>query len=196
MPNVGSFRVFDVPTLPPPAVGVRFRPKKILKRAGKIAKKGVKIYVAPIKIVAKAGKAALMAAARLAARPIKSIFRKLANRRARYLSWKNRKSLQPNPVEKVQAVTWSLHRMRSKGPIGALGVKILRFTGGATVGNLRGGALVGVEAATITSAAVAIVAATKQIMSSLNKPGEAPADPRKGEESEEEESAGWGLLPP
>lgn len=231
-----------LPTVPPPEIGLKIRPKRIIRKARRVA---VKVHTAPIKAVAKAGKGAMMTAAKLAAKPIRAAFRKLAMRRARLLSWRARKSMTPTPAEKAQASVWAIKRVRGKGPIGALAVKILRFTKGASLGfkitpvqalkvalalpltaatvrivreaatlgashdetlakalrhwhKIEHGqaSTVGLTGAEIAAAAAAIVNAIAQIIRSLDKPGEAPADPRQAEEPEEAETEGWGLLPP
>jgi hypothetical protein len=152
----------------------------LAKRAATPAKFVAKAAVTPMLVAAKAGKAAMKAAATLAAVPIKKMFQSFAGRRARLLAYQNRKSLVPNSFEKGQATAWSLSKLNGSGPIGKLGVKILKFTGGSTLGaNLAAAADVGMTGVEVAAAAAAIISAMKTTMSAFNKPGEAPADPTR-----------------
>lgn len=227
MHNIGPDILGSYDAVPPPGaeVGLRLRPKRLLKRvgkvakkAGRVAKKGAKVatyaHRKALKTVAKAGKFAARKLATVAAIPIRRSFRTLAMRRAKLLSWQGRKSMAPNATEKRSAAAWALARMSSKGPIGKFGVKVLKFTRGATLGDLQAasaralgdtGEVLGLTGAEIAAAAAAVVAAVTQITRSLNKPGEAPADPRQAEpeaspdepseapsdDEGEESSSGW-----
>jgi hypothetical protein len=198
MPNIGP----DLPSIlgeltivpPPGSIGLFKKLRRGISRAARGAGRGlkkagklaVKIHTAPLKLAAKAGKFALMKAAQLAATPVRLMFRKLAMRRARLLSWRGRKSMSPNSGEKLQAVSWAINAMNRKGPLGKFGVRILKFTKGATLGaRLTPVSETGLTGAEIAAAAGAIAGAIATIMKSLNKPGEAPEDPRAGEPAPE-----------
>lgn len=180
--------------------------RKGIKKTYRVSKKGVKLSLKPVKYAAKAGKFALRAMAKLAAKPIVYVFKKLAGRRAKYLSYTSRKSLRPTGSEKRQAAAWALGKVGRAGPVGKLGVRILKFVGASQSAGLLGGwtgelegwskthkkdtAACGMTGAEIAAAAVTIVAAISGIMKSLNRPGEAPSNPVRAakEEQPEEET--------
>ena len=187
--------------VPPPVVG-GFGFKKLkrgLKKAGrgvkKVGKKGVKVAVkvhtAPLKAAAKAGKYAMRGMAKLAAKPIIMIVNKLAGRRAKYLAFQRTGSTKTTQADKKAGGQYALGKLRKAGPVGKLAAKILKFTGGVTSGDVLGAdidrdlcsnwrqdaAMCGMTGAEIAAAAATIVAATTKLMKSLNKPGEAPANP-------------------
>lgn len=201
--------------VPPPKVGGLFKKlKKGLKKTGKgfkkagrgikkAGKKGVKvavkIHTKPLKIAAKAGKAAMKAVAKVAAKPIVWSFRRLARRRAAYLAFQATGQKKPNANQKKEAAAWAIHKVAKSGPIGRLGVRILKFvdahkSAGIGIDSVSLGwkddaASVGMTGAEIAAAAASIVAAIAGIMKKLDKPGEAPSNPAVAakEESEEDE---------
>lgn len=183
--------------------------KRGLKKAGrgvkKVGKKGikvaVKVHTAPLKAAAKAGKFAMRAMAKLAAKPIIMIVNKLAGRRAKYLAFKRTGSTATTRADKKAGGQYALAKLSKAGPVGKLAVKILKFTGGVTAGEggdtlgaslnygaCRGwkqdAAMCGMTGAEIAAAAMTIVAATTKLMKALNKPGEAPANPAAGAKQE------------
>ncbi len=171
-----------------------------VKKAGKagynlnkrVVKTSIKISVAPIKVAAKAGKFALRAMAKLAAKPIIYVVNKLAGRRAKYLAFQKRGTTVTTLTDKKAGGQYALQKLGKAGPVGKLAVKILKFTGGVTAGDELSGvvndasccgweadaAACGMTGAEIAAAAMTIVAATTKLMKSLNKPGEAPANPK------------------
>lgn len=189
--------------VPPPGANVTgFGFKKLkrgLKKVGKGVKKGVKkgakvavkVHTAPLKVAAKAGKFAMKAMAKLAAKPIIMIVNKLAGRRAKYVAFQRTGSTKTTQADKKAGGQYALNKLKGAGPIGKLAVKILKFTGGVTAGDTLGAdiekdlcsnwrqdaAMCGMTGAEIAAAAMTIVAATTKLMKSLNKPGEAPANP-------------------
>lgn len=189
--------------VPPPGANVTgFGFKKLkrgLKKVGKgayklnkrVVKTTVKLHTAPLKAAAKAGKFAMKAMAKLAAKPIIMIVNKLAGRRAKYVAFKRTGSTKTTQADKKAGGQYALNKLKGAGPIGKLAVKILKFTGGVTAGDTLGGnidadccknwrqdaAMCGMTGAEIAAAAMTIVAATTKLMKSLNKPGEAPANP-------------------
>jgi hypothetical protein len=154
-----------------------------LKKAGKVA---VKVHTAPLKVAAKAGKFAAKQLAKVASLPIRLVFKKLATRRGKYLAFQRSGKTGMNAADRKAASTWAIAKVRKAGPIGKLAVKILQFTGGASVGTSRpiqtnlSATMVGMTGAEIAAAAAAIVAAMTKLMKSLNKPGEAPENPAAG----------------
>lgn len=199
--------MFSLPTfkgtyqlVPPPGVGgfgfkkLRRGLKKGLKKAGRGVKKGVrksvKVSTKGLKVVAKAGKFAMKAVAKLAAKPIIMIVNKLAGRRAKYVAFKRTGSTALTLADRKAGGQYALRKLRGAGPIGKLAVRILKFTGGVTAGDTLGSdvtrnlsgwrqdaAMCGMTGAEIAAAAMSIVAATTKLMKTLNKPGEAPANP-------------------
>jgi hypothetical protein len=152
-----------------------------IKKAGRVA---VKVHTAPFKFAAKYGAKALKALAMTAARPIRGMFRKLGMRRARWLAMSRRRSNTPNGAELAEASRWTVAKM-NRNPMGKFGVFILKHTHGHSVsGASIAGAInealsgedaaLGITGAEIAAAAASILAVIKALMSSLNKPGEAP----------------------
>ena len=133
----------------------------------------------------------MKAMAKLAAKPIIMIVNKLAGRRAKYVAFKRTGSTKTTLADKKAGGQYALNKLKGAGPVGKLAVKILKFTGGVTAGETLGGnidaacckgwrqdaAMCGMTGAEIAAAAMTIVAATTKLMKSLNKPGEAPANP-------------------
>lgn len=156
----------------------------IVRKVGKVAKKVGRIALTPQRLALKYGLKGLKAMGKFAAKPIRAMYRKIALRRAKYLSWHNRKSLQPNPAEKAKGGQYAVAKM-GRNPLGKLGVAILKATWGTSVSGcdacakegLREAAALGMTGAEIAAAAASIVTALVALMKSLNKPGEAPADP-------------------
>lgn len=175
--------------------------KKVGKKGVKVAKKGakvtVKVHTKAIKGVAKLSKFALKAAAKLAAKPIIKIVNKLAARRAKYLAYTRSGNTATTLTDKKAAGQYALKKLRGAGPLGVFAVKILKYTGGVTSGDVLGAVLTrntnwqqdaatcGVAPAAIAAAALQIVQSVKGIMSSLNKPGEAPANPAAASKEEQ-----------
>jgi hypothetical protein len=171
--------------------GLKKAGKKGFKAAKKVHKVSLKAGLAPIKVAAKAGKFAMKAMAKLAAKPIIIIVNKLAGRRAKYLAFQKTGSTATTLADKKAGGQYALNKLKGAGPVGKLAVKILKFTGGVTAGDTLGGAvdaeackgwrqdaaMCGMTGAEIAAAAMTIVAATGKLMKSLNKPGEAPANP-------------------
>lgn len=152
-----------------------------IKKAGRVA---VKVHTAPFKFAAKYGAKALKALAMTAARPIRGMFRKLGMRRARWLAMSRRRSNTPNGAELAEASRWTVAKM-NRNPMGKFGVFILKHTHGHSVsGASIAGAInealsgedaaLGITGAEIAAAAASILAVIRALMSSLNKPGEAP----------------------
>lgn len=191
--------------VPPPKVGgwgfkkLKRGLKKVGKGVKKVGKKGVKVAVkvhtAPLKAAAKAGKWAMKAAAKLAAKPIIMIVNKLAGRRAKYLAFQKGGTTVTTLADRKAGGQYALNKLKKAGPVGKLAVKILKFTGGVTAGEggdvlgadidtgaclgwRQDAAMCGMTGAEIAAAAMTIVAATAKLMKSLNKPGEAPANPK------------------
>ncbi len=200
--------------VPPPQVGGIFkRLKKGIKKAGKGVKKAgkgayklnkrvvkttVKLHTKPLKLAAKAGKYALKGVAKLAAKPIVWAFRKLAGRRAGYLAYKATGQTKPGAAQKKEAAAWAIQKVNKAGVVGKLAVRILKFvdahkSAGVGLEHVSTGweedaAACGMTGAEIAAAAATIVAAMAGLMKSLNKPGEAPANPAAGGKAEEPET--------
>lgn len=185
--------------VPPPGVGFGFKKlKRGLKRVGKgaiklnkrVIKTTIKLHTAPLKAAARAGKWAMKGLAKLAAKPIIAVVNKLAGRRARFLAYQRTGKSTVTLADKKAGGQYALGKLNKAGPIGKLAVKILKFTGGVTAGNVLGSevsrdvrgwkqdaAMCGMTGAEIAAAAMTIVGAVLALMRSLNKPGEAPANP-------------------
>jgi hypothetical protein len=160
--------------------------KRAAKGTVKVVKKAAYIAVTPQRLALKYGLKGLKLMGKFAARPIRGLYRKLAMRRARLLSWRARRSLAPTAAEKAQGGRYALGKMGGN-PLGKLGVGILKATWGTSVSGAelrREVATVGMTGAEIAAAAASVVAAVTKIISSLNKPGEAPENPQTSEPAE------------
>jgi hypothetical protein len=179
--------------------------KKGFKKVGRGIKKGAKGAYKGAKIVTKAGAWALKRLAKLAARPIIKIVNKLAGRRANYVAYKRTGSTKTTLADRKAGGQYALGMVKKAGPFGILAVKILKYTGGVTAGGDLCGdvnvdlrklprmtakeeSMCGMTGAEIAASALKIVIQVKKIMSGLNKPGEAPADPTSASSSTNEES--------
>ena len=124
--------------------------KKAAKGAAKGAKRAVKAAVKAHVVVAKLsvkGLSRLSAAiAKAAATPIRLAAKPIILRRAKYVSYKNRRSLAPTKAEKTEAVLWFLKQLAGKGPLGKLGALILKKTGSGVSGCSRGACVLGAAA--------------------------------------------------
>jgi hypothetical protein len=178
--------------VPPPQVG-GWGFKKLtrgLKKAGrgvkKVGKGGVKVAKKGAKVASKASMYAIRAAAKLVARPIVRMAKTLAKRRSRYLAFKRTGTTQTTLAERRAGAQYVYGKLQSKGPIGKLAVRILKFAGGATAGALGGGtwrqdaAMCGMSGAEIAAMSAQIMTVINQLKSALNKKGEAPANPAAG----------------
>lgn len=185
--------------VPPPGAkvgGFGFKKlKRGLRKAGrgvkKVGKRGIKVSTKGIKVVAKAGKFAIKAMAKLAARPIIKVVNQLANRRGKYLAYKRTGSSVMTRADKKAGGQYALGKLKKAGPFGMLAVKILKFTGGVTSGEVLGAdvragstkgwrqdaAMCGMTGPEIAAATAQILNVVQQIKKMLNKPGEAPANP-------------------
>jgi hypothetical protein len=178
--------------VPPPQVaGFGFKKlKRGLKKAGrgvkKVGKGGVKVAKKGAKVATKAATYALKAAAKLAARPIVKMAKTLARRRSRYLAFKRTGTTQTTTADRRAGAQYVYGKLSSKGPIGKLAVRILKFAGGATAGALGGttwqqdAAMCGMSGAEIAAMSAQIMTVINQLKSALNKKGEAPANPAAG----------------
>lgn len=187
--------------VPPPQVaGFGFKKlKRGLKKAGrgvkKVGKKGVKVTKKAAKTVAKPAVYALKAAAKLAARPIVKMAKTLARRRSRYLAYQRTGSPQTTLADRKAGAQYVYGKLASKGPIGKLAVRILKFAGGATAGALGGttwrqdAAMCGMSGAEIAAMSAQIMTVINQLKSALNKKGEAPANPAAGSKKAAPEAA-------
>lgn len=176
--------------------------KRGLKKAGrgvkKVGKKGIKVSTKGIKVVAKAGKFAVKAMAKLAARPIIKVVNQLAGRRAKMLAYKRSGTTTTTLADRKAGGQYALGKLKKAGPFGMLAVKILKFTGGVTSGEVLGAdvspnrcrgwrqdaAMCGMTGPEIAAASAQIINVVQQIKKMLNKPGEAPANPAAGAKEE------------
>lgn len=181
--------------------GVKKAGKGGLKVAKKGAKVTVKVHTKALKTAAKLSKFALKAAAKLAAKPIIKIVNQLAARRGKFLAYQRTGNPAMSLADKKAGGQYALNKLRKAGPLGVFAIKVLKYTGGVTAGEVLGATLTkntdfrrdmatcGVAPAAIAAAALSIVQSVKGIMKVLNRPGEAPADPTAGgkpaEDSEE-----------
>ena len=156
-----------------------------LKKAGGLAVKGVtaptklaykstkwvtqKTVIAPTKFIAKQSWNLTKGLTNLMLRPVRAKMNTLKGRRARLLSWQNRKSLVPNAAESAQARKDVKAMLSSKGPHG----KALALLAGPEMDGTNFGDF---GAAPVAAAAIGILlTAAAQIISSAAKSKFAPA---------------------
>jgi hypothetical protein len=170
---------------------------KVTKRVHRVATKTVKklpggklalkIANAPLK----AGKYALRAMAKLAAKPLVMLFKKLAGRRANYLAYKRTGSAKASIADKKAGNAYAIAKFKKGGPIGSLAVRILKAVGEAKTAGIgedamstgwrEDAAACGMTGAEIAAAVASILAVLTTLVKTLNKKGEAPANPAASE---------------
>jgi hypothetical protein len=166
--------------------------KKAHKMTTKIVKKvpggklALKIANAPLSV----GKYALKALAKLAAKPLTLLFRKLAKRRANYIAYQRSGTINRNAADNKAGIAYAEKKFKGAGPLGILAVKIVHAVGEAKVSGvgldeMSGGwrqeaAACGMTGAEIAAAVAAILGVLTGLVKSLNKNGEAPANPAEG----------------
>lgn len=165
---------------------------KVVKKlpGGKLA---LKVAMAPLK----AGKFALKAMAKLAAKPLVKLFNKLAGRRAAYMAYQRTGKAIPSALDRRKGQQYAIDKFKKGGPIGALAIKILRAVGQAKVSGTgvdvrswrQDAATCGMTGAEIAAAVAAILGALTALISQLNKKGEAPANPEAGGPPKQTEEA-------
>jgi hypothetical protein len=165
-------------------VGARLRGlKRLARKGGRLAKRGamLSLKAEPHVLTARATKLAAKGLGKgLAAvtgpvrrRIFRAFFKKLISRRARLISWQNRRSLRPSPAEQRQAQSWAGAYVRRKGVLGKL-------VGAALSGEVAGaGALVGepATAALVTASIPVLIALARRALKAAEREG-APADPQ------------------
>jgi hypothetical protein len=166
--------------------------KKAHKMTTKIVKKmpggklALKIANAPLSV----GKYALKAFAKLAAKPLTLLFRKLARRRANYLAYQRSGTTNRNAADNKAGIVYAEKKFKSAGPLGILAVKIIHAVGEAKFSGVgldqmsdgwrQEASACGMTGAEIAAAVAAILGALTGLVKSLNKKGEAPANPAEG----------------
>jgi hypothetical protein len=109
-----------------------------------------------------------------AARPVRSLVRRLVSRRAVKLAWDKRKSKTPNASEQAEAKSWTKHNLNKQLPHGP----ILALFAGPDITLLGYESVqLGVAPAVVAAAVPVLMALMQQLLSRFNKSGEAPADP-------------------
>jgi hypothetical protein len=165
-------------------VGARFgRLKRLARKGGRLAKRGavLSIKAEPTLLTARATKLAAKGIGKgLAAvtgpirrRIFRAFFKKLISRRARLISWQQRRSLQPSAGERRQAQSWASAYVRHKGILGKL-------VGAALSGDVAGPSDLGAEPATaaiITASIPLLIKLAQRALRTAEKEG-APADPQ------------------
>jgi hypothetical protein len=109
-----------------------------------------------------------------AARPVRTLVRRLVSRRAVKLAWDKRKSKTPNASEQAEAKSWTKHNLNRQLPHGP----ILALFAGPDITLLGYESVqLGVAPAVVAAAVPVLMALMQQLLSRFNKSGEAPADP-------------------
>jgi hypothetical protein len=154
-------------------VGFARRLKRGVRRVGRGARKGLRAAVRqnPAGLVARGGRAVGRGVGAGLGRARRRIFRaffgKLVSRRARFLAYQQRRSLQPTPRETQAANLWARAYIRRKGVLG-------RLVAAALAGN------VGAEPATsalLTASIPVLLNLARRALKRAEGEG-APADPR------------------
>lgn len=164
------------------ALGVVRRARRSARRAGRLASAAARTTVRshPGALAARAVKAAgrglTIATAPLRRRIFRAFFGKLIARRARLLSWRNRRSLQPTAADRIAARSWAARYVRRRGLLGKL------------VGTALSGDLIGEAATTtiVTASVPVLLELARRALRAAERQG-APRDPRSQPISDDSE---------
>jgi hypothetical protein len=165
-------------------VGIKLRRlKKIARKGGRLARRSTSLALKaePHVLTARATKLAAKGLGKgLAAvtgpvrrRIFRAFFKKLISRRARLISWQQRRSLRPLPAEQRQAQSWATAYVRRKGILGKL-------VGAALSGDVAGQRdLVGepATAALVAASIPLLIKLAQRALKTAEKEG-APAEPQ------------------
>jgi hypothetical protein len=165
-------------------VGIKLRRlKKIARKGGQLARRSTSLAlkaephvltVRATKLAAKGlGKGLAAVTGPVRRRIFRAFFKKLISRRARLISWQQRRSLRPLPGEQRQAQSWATAYVRRKGVLGKL-------VGAALSGDVAGRSdLVGepATAALITASIPLLIKLAQRALKTAEREG-APADPQ------------------
>jgi hypothetical protein len=171
-------------------VGIKLRRlKRIARKGGRLAKRGavLSIRAEPHVLTARATKLAAKGLGKgLAAvtgpvrrRIFRAFFKKLISRRARLISWQQRRSLRPLPGEQRQAQSWATAYVRRKGVLGKL-------VGAALSGDVAGRSdLVGepATAALVAASIPVLIQLARRALKTAEREG-APAEPQAASNTE------------
>jgi hypothetical protein len=151
------------------ALGVAKRIRRAAKGAGRVATAAGRgaVRVHPLALAATtanaAGRGLARATAPIRRRIFRAFFGKLTERRARLLSWRSRRSLQPTASERASARAWAKQYVRRRG----------------VLGKLVGSALAGEPASTavLTASIPVLLEIARRALRAAERQG-APRDPR------------------
>lgn len=146
---------------------------RLVKRGTKLAMVTANPHAMTMKATKLTGKALAAATGPIRKRIFRAFFGKLTNRRARALSWRRRRALNPNAGEREEARRWATGYVKRKGVLGklvgaALGAEV-------SIGEPA-------TAAAITASIPVLIALARQALKRAEREG-APADPRTAPES-------------
>lgn len=158
--------------------------KRLAKKGGRLAKRGavLSLKAEPHVLTARAtrlaakgvGKGLAAVTGPVRRRIFRAFFKKLISRRARLISWRNRRSLRPSPAEQRQAQSWAGSYVRRKGVLGKLVGAAL--SGDVTIGEPA-------TAAAITASIPLLIALARRALKTAEREG-APADPQAATDDE------------
>ena len=165
-------------------VGIKLRRlKKIARKGGQLARRSTSLAlkaephvltVRATKLAAKGlGKGLAAVTGPVRRRIFRAFFKKLISRRARLISWQQRRSLRPLPAEQRQAQSWATTYVRRKGILGKL-------VGAALSGDVAGQRdLVGepATAALVAASIPLLIKLAQRALKTAEKEG-APAEPQ------------------
>lgn len=106
--------------------------------------------------------------------PVKSRVQTVVNRRAGKLAWDRRKSKTPTPAEHSEARTWTRNRLLAMSVIVPGAPLLAAFAGAPNDYQF------GIAPAVVAAAVPVLMAAAAAVISRLNTPGDAPANPAAG----------------
>jgi hypothetical protein len=158
------------------AWGVFRRARGLARSAGRLSKRaaGVATQLHPLALAAHgaqfAGRGLAAATAPLRRRIFRAFFHKLIERRARFLSWRRRRTLVPAHADSADARAWAIRYVRRRGLLGKL------------VGAALSGEVVGEAATTVlvTASIPVLIQLARRALRAAEGQG-APSDPRTSE---------------
>lgn len=166
------------------ALNIVKRARRAARGAGRLAKSAGReaVKTGPLSLSVRATKLAArgLAAATgpLRRKIFRAFFSKLINRRARFLSWKTRRSLQPTARDVAAARTWAVRYVKRRGLLGRL------------LGASLSGDRIGEPATTalVTASIPVLIQLARKALRSAERQG-APADPRDAAPQSQEQWA-------
>jgi len=155
------------------AVGVFRKARRLARQAGRASRRATRgaLRVHPLALAAQGakfvGRGLAAATGPIRRRIFGAFFRKLIDRRARFLSWQRQRTLRPTAADRAEARAWAIRYVKRRGILG-------RLIGSALSGD------VGADPATatlVTASIPVILELARRALKAAEHSG-APSDPR------------------